>query len=91
MELYLPWWAPVAWIGVLLVVFWFGILLGRFISHLDERDEERYGSVMNKPKSQRGREIAEQRRSNAAGKHGKHAKDRYNTKRKAREQSQSDG
>lgn len=40
--------------------------------------------------SERGREIAEQRRSNAAGKHGKRRKDRYNTHRKVVEQSRRD-
>lgn len=38
----------------------------------------------------RGTAIAEQRRSNAAGKHGKYRKDRRNVKRKAIRQSQED-
>jgi hypothetical protein len=40
--------------------------------------------------NQRGREISEQRRSSAAGAHGKRRKDRRNIKRRAIEQSKED-
>jgi hypothetical protein len=46
---------------------------------------------MDKPRPTRGREIAEQRRSAAAGKHGKYRKDRRNTKRQAIQQSREAG
>ena len=47
--------------------------------------------MMEKQKSTRAREIAEQRRSGAAGKHGKKRKDRRNVRRLAITQSRSDG
>jgi len=46
---------------------------------------------METQKSSRAREIAEQRRSNAAGKHGKYRKDRRNKKRLAVEESRRAG
>lgn len=45
---------------------------------------------MEKQKSTRAREIAEQRRSGAAGKHGKYRKDRRNERRKAVERSKAE-
>lgn len=45
---------------------------------------------MEEKKSEFGRILAELRRSNAAGKHGKHRRDRRNSKRKAIDQSLKD-
>lgn len=45
---------------------------------------------MDKHKSDRGRLLTELRRSGASGYHGKHRKDRLNTKRRAIKQSKED-
>lgn len=80
-----PWWWPTAWIFILLAVYFFGVWLG---AHFDRPFFPMYRRDMNK--SERGREIAEQRRSNAAGKHGKRRKDRFNVNRKEIERSKED-